>query len=101
MARQQCPDDTGMLVRHRHRGPVFPAALAQLSDPLAAPVCCEPDPPHRRPRPMDEECAQRAVATCADAPQALLPARGMLAGHQPQPGGTLATVFEGARLADG
>jgi hypothetical protein len=38
---------------------------------------------------MHQELVQRAVAAFVDAEQALLPAGGMLARHEPQPGGKL------------
>jgi len=49
---------------------------------------------------MHQELAQRGIAAFADAEQALLPACGMLARHQPQPGGTLPAVLERAGIAD-
>src|SRR5882672_11241516 len=45
-------------------------------------------------------CAQRALPAFADAEQAVLPPGGMLAWHQPQPGGTWPAVLERARIAD-
>ena len=49
---------------------------------------------------MHQELAQIAVAACADTEQAFLPPGGMLARHQPQPGGNLPAVLEGTRIAD-
>ena len=49
---------------------------------------------------MHQALAQRGIAAFADAEQALLPARGMLAWHQPQPGGKLPAVREHAGIAD-
>ena len=100
VARQQRPDNPGILVRHRHGRAVFAAALKQLPHPLAASVRLAPHPADRRPCAMHQELAQIAIAALADAEQALLPAGGMLARHQPQPGGKLPAVLERARIAD-
>ena len=72
MARQQCPDNPRILVRHRHRCPVFATALDQLPNPLTASVRFTPHPADRCPRPMHEELAQIAIPAFADAEQAVL-----------------------------
>src|SRR5262249_8331291 len=100
VARQQRPDNPRILVRYRHRCPVFAPALDQLSHPLAASVRFTPRPADRGPRPMHQELAQITVAAFADAKQAFLPPGGMLAWDQPQPGGKLPAVLERARIAD-
>src|SRR5215468_7340612 len=89
-----------MLVRHRHGRTVFAAALQELPYPLAASIRLAPHPADRRPRTMHQELAERGIAALADAEQALLPAGGMLARHQAQPGGKLPTVLERARVTD-
>src|SRR6266446_10098032 len=67
----------------------------------ALPIRFTSHPAQRRPRSMDEECAQRTIAPFASTQQALLPSRRMLAWHQPQPGGKLPAVLERTRIADG
>src|SRR5262249_49059126 len=98
--RQQRPDNPCILVRHRHRRPVFATALDQWPNPLASSVCFTSHPADRCPRPMHQELAEIAVAAFADAEQAFLPPGGMLARHQPQPGGKLPAVLERTRIAD-
>src|SRR5215470_12532443 len=89
-----------MLVRDRDRRAVWATALAQLPDPLATLVRFTSYPAQRRPRAMDEEFAQITIAPFANTQQALLPSRRMLAWHQPQPGGKLPAILEGAGIAD-
>ena len=65
VTRQQRPDNTSMLVRDRDRRAVWAAALAQLPYPLATPIRLTSHPAQRRPRSMDEECAQITSAAFA------------------------------------
>jgi hypothetical protein len=88
-------------VRDRYCRAIFAAALDQLSHPLAPPVRCASHPAQRRPRSMDEECAQRAIAPFANSQQARLTSRRILAWHQTSPGGKWPAVFERAGIADG
>src|SRR5262249_4625684 len=101
VTRQQRPDNPGIFVRDRDRRAVFAAALDQLPHPLASSVRFAAHPAQRRPRAMDEEFAQIAIAPFTNTQQALLPSRRVLARHQPQPGSKLSAVFEGTGIADG
>src|SRR5262252_9549651 len=51
-------------------------------------------------RPMDQQGAQVAIATFADAEQAITAATGPLLGYQPEPGGELATILEAFPITD-
>ena len=62
VTRQQRPDNPGILVRDRYCRAVFAAALDQLPYPLAPSVRFASHPAQRRPRAMDEEFAQIAIA---------------------------------------
>src|SRR5215510_5712224 len=101
VTRQQRPDNPGIFVRDRDRRAVFAATLDQLPYPLAPSVRFAAHPAQRRPRAMDEEFAQRVIAPFAHPQQTLFPARRMLAWYQPEPGGTLPAVLEGAGITDG
>jgi hypothetical protein len=72
---------------------------SQVADPMIE-ARFTPYPADRCPRPMHEELAQRVIPTFADAEQAFLPPGGMLARHQPEPGGKLPAVLACARIAD-
>src|SRR5262249_18335564 len=100
VTRQQCPDNPSILVRHRYGRAVFATALDQLTYPLAPSVRFAVHPAHGRPRSMDEEFAQIAIAPFTNTQQALLPSCRILAWHQPSPGGTLPTVCARAGIAD-
>jgi hypothetical protein len=91
---QQGPHDPCGLVRHRHCRPVPPSTLEQPPYPLAATVRSQLHPAQRRPCPVDQQCAQVAIAPLADPSQSRLPTHGVLLGHQPSPGGELAAILE-------
>src|SRR5262249_39328076 len=65
VTRQQRPDNPGILVRDRYCRAVWAAALDQLPHPLAPAVRFAVHPAQRRPRAMDEEFAQIAIAPFA------------------------------------
>ena len=50
---------------------------------------------------MDEEHAEIPIPALGDAEQGRFPSRGMLTGHEPEPGGELATILAGGRIPDG
>jgi len=89
-----------MLVRDRDRCAVCAAALAQLPDPGATPVCVEAHPAPRRPRSMDEALASSTLPPFPKAQQALRPSGSIVAGPQPQPGSPWTAVLAGAGSAD-
>ena len=62
VTRQQRPDNTSILVRDCDRRAVFAATLDQLPYPLAPSVRFASHPAYRRPRSMDEEFAEIAIA---------------------------------------
>src|SRR5262249_25310523 len=62
VTRQQRPDNPSILVRDRDCRAVFATALDQLPDPLAPSVRFASHPAYRRPRSMDEEFAEIAIA---------------------------------------
>src|SRR5215475_9641222 len=79
VACQPRPDNPGILVRDRDCRTVFAAALDQLPYPLTPSVRPAVHPADRRPRAMHQAFTQRGITAFADAEQACLPARGMLA----------------------
>src|SRR5215471_720932 len=62
VTRQQRPDNTSILVRNCDRRAVFAATLDQLPYPLAPSVRFASHPAQRRPRSMDKEFAEIAIA---------------------------------------
>src|SRR5439155_23032578 len=80
---------------------VFAPARKELPDPLASSIRVAYHPAQRRPRSMDEEFAQIAIAAFANPQQARLTSSRVLAWHQTQPGSKLPAVFERAGIADG
>jgi len=75
-------------------GDVLAAALAQLLDPAALRIVSLWRMAHRRARAMHQQRSEVDIAALADAKQPVLAPGGILLGHQAQPGGALAGVFE-------
>ena len=63
VTRQQCPDNTGILVCDYDRRAVFAATLDQLPYPLAPPVRFTSHPAQRRPCSVDKEVAEIAIVS--------------------------------------
>ena len=50
---------------------------------------------------MDEEHAEIPIPAFGDPEQCRFPSRGMLTGHEPEPGGELTPILEPRRIAPG
>jgi len=91
-ARQQGPGDTGIFVGEgngRDVGMPFP----EFPEPTASWVLFVPCSTERGACTMDQQGAEVAIATFADAKQTIAAATGSLLGYKPEPCGKLATYW--------
>ena len=97
---EQRPDDAGVLVGQGDGGNVSVASSDQAREPAVGLISSVRKVSQHRASAMDKQRAQVSVAVLAYAQQPGLAARGVLARHQPYPGGYLPPVAEVLRIPD-
>ncbi len=95
------PGNTGQLVRERHGRDIRVGSSPELLEPRTEPVGASVRPAQDGTGPVDQETADRAVASLGDAEEPGLPPGGRLAGHEPEQGGQFPSPPERLPVADG
>src|SRR5215470_4277887 len=96
---EDCPGDTYRLVGQRHRRDVEGAPHEHAGDPCAWSLF-PADAVSYRPRAMNQQFPQIAVAPLADPAETGLPPGRVLPGDETEPGGEVATAREVFRIAN-
>jgi len=91
---QQCPNNTGILVGHRHSTDIFSTPLVEFIDPPIPAILvfmCYPDYSAST---MYQQGSQIVISPLADPQKGCCSSCGVLPGHQPEPGSQLTAILE-------
>ena len=98
--RQQRPEDPGLLGGQRDPRCMESAPGLQGQDPTAGRIRPSCELPPDGARAVEQQGAEGDIPTLGNPAQPSGAATGMLSGHHPHPGGKLAPVLKGVRIAD-